>query len=131
MLKLLLLLATLSWVVAEPDASAAELMWKSRPLIVFVSGSGSDELKTQKQLFKELDSELQDRDMKLLVVTGDQHPWRERFDITDRSFEVVLVGKDGGVKMRATKPLDPKDVFGTIDQMPMRRREMRESHKRE
>jgi hypothetical protein len=39
--------------------------------------------------------------------------------------EVVLVGKDGGVKSRGPT-LDPAALFGEIDRMPMRRQEMRE-----
>ena len=39
--------------------------------------------------------------------------------------EVVLVGKDGGVKSR-DPALDPTALFGAIDRMPMRRQEMRE-----
>jgi hypothetical protein len=39
--------------------------------------------------------------------------------------EVVLIGKDGGVKSRAPA-LDPDALFGEIDRMPMRRQEMRE-----
>lgn len=37
---------------------------------------------------------------------------------------VVLVGKDGGVKRRAALDEDLATVFGLIDTMPMRRREM-------
>ncbi|MEM1404071.1 MAG: DUF4174 domain-containing protein [Pseudomonadota bacterium] len=37
---------------------------------------------------------------------------------------VTLIGKDGGVKYRAAS-LDLSDVFGIIDSMPMRVREMR------
>jgi len=36
---------------------------------------------------------------------------------------VVLIGKDGGVKYRATA-LDLDAIYGRIDQMPMRRAEM-------
>ena len=33
---------------------------------------------------------------------------------------VLLVGMDGGVKMREQGVIDAKTLFGTIDQMPMR-----------
>jgi hypothetical protein len=41
-------------------------------------------------------------------------------------FAALLVGKDGGVKRTSYEPLDTDDLFDQIDQMPMRRREMRE-----
>jgi hypothetical protein len=39
---------------------------------------------------------------------------------------VLLIGKDGGVKLRAEEPLPAAEFFALIDTMPMRRREMRE-----
>ena len=40
-------------------------------------------------------------------------------------FEVVLIGKDGGVKARTSDPEALKDFLALIDSMPMRRAEMR------
>lgn len=40
-------------------------------------------------------------------------------------FEVLLIGLDGGVKLRKTDLLTIQELFGTIDQMPMRISEMR------
>ena len=41
-------------------------------------------------------------------------------------FEIVLIGKDGGVKLRSKTPLDVETLYAVIDAMPMRRREMRD-----
>jgi hypothetical protein len=43
---------------------------------------------------------------------------------TDDRFAVLLVGKDGGVKLRSSRPVSAEDLFALIDTMPMRRREM-------
>lgn len=37
----------------------------------------------------------------------------------------LLIGKDGGIKMKEDYPLDLEKVFDRIDGMPMRRAEMR------
>ena len=37
--------------------------------------------------------------------------------------KVILVGKDGEKKLEHSGPIEPKDIFSTIDQMPMRERE--------
>jgi hypothetical protein len=103
------------------------MLWKFRPLIVFSSPGGEKLSRAQQALFEEMESQVADRDMKLLVVRQEDHPWRKRFSIQEKDFEVVLVGKDGGVKMRSNQPLTPAEVFQEIDRMPMRRREMRES----
>ena len=41
------------------------------------------------------------------------------------SFEVILIGLDGGVKLRQTQLLTLEKLFILIDGMPMRRAEMR------
>ena len=40
-------------------------------------------------------------------------------------FEVILIGLDGGVKLRQTKSLTTEKLFTMIDGMPMRRREIK------
>jgi hypothetical protein len=52
---------------------------------------------------------------------------RREFGIGRGDFAVVLVGKDGGEKLRSTEPLRSRDLLDRIDAMPMRRREMREN----
>ncbi|MDI1249127.1 MAG: DUF4174 domain-containing protein [Lacunisphaera sp.] len=42
------------------------------------------------------------------------------------AFSVVLIGKDGGEKLRQTTPLAPADLFALVDAMPMRQAEIRE-----
>jgi len=39
---------------------------------------------------------------------------------------VVLVGKDGGEKLRRGAAVDIDEIFSVIDAMPMRQREMEE-----
>ena len=51
---------------------------------------------------------------------------RRRFEIEKDSFVVILIGKDGGVKMVREDRLSLQEVFDRIDSMPMRRQEMRE-----
>lgn len=51
----------------------------------------------------------------LARLRGESHP----------DFEVVLIGKDGGVKARTSDPGALEDFLALIDTMPMRRAEMR------
>jgi len=41
------------------------------------------------------------------------------------SFSVILIGKDGGEKLRRHTPLSTAELFAVVDAMPMRRAEMR------
>jgi len=43
--------------------------------------------------------------------------------VTDGFFALMLVGKDGAVKFRSDKVVVPDEIFGLIDQMPMRQKE--------
>ncbi len=43
----------------------------------------------------------------------------------DASFAVLLVGRDGGVKLRRDAPVASSVIIALIDTMPMRRAEMR------
>jgi hypothetical protein len=51
---------------------------------------------------------------------------RRQFDVPLGIFTVILVGKDGGVKLRVNDPVKLADIFGLIDSMPMRQQEMRQ-----
>ena len=42
-----------------------------------------------------------------------------------RAFSVVLIGKDGGEKLRRDSFLTTRDLFAIVDAMPMRRAEMK------
>ena len=43
----------------------------------------------------------------------------------NKNFEVVLIGLDGGVKLRQTEILENEELFAVIDGMPMRKAEIR------
>ena len=48
----------------------------------------------------------------------------------DKSFEVLLVGLDGGIKLRQDQLVTTDKLFNLIDSMPMRQREMRRQNKK-
>jgi hypothetical protein len=110
--------------------------WKNR-LLVF-SGEGDDS-ERQKTLALESRDAYLDRNL-LVISLGDDSAtvivgeagvlpeaelFRQRFAMAAESFEVVLVGKDGGAKERRKAAFDTRELFGIIDAMPMRIREMR------
>lgn len=49
---------------------------------------------------------------------------------TDAGFEVILLGLDGGVKLRQNELLQLEKLYGTIDVMPMRRQEIKRKKQR-
>lgn len=96
--------------------------------LVVVVGQPSDARVTQQHAWLEQDAAaLRERD----VVVQDIAPEvarRERPELGVRSqtaFEVLLVGKDGGVKLRRAKPVETSEITALIDTMPMRQNEVR------
>ncbi len=57
--------------------------------------------------------------------TLDPAALRLRYGVKEGDFRLLLIGKDGGVKRTATKPVAPKGLFDQIDAMPMRQAEIR------
>jgi hypothetical protein len=51
---------------------------------------------------------------------------RQRFGVRAAGPRVVLIGKDGGVKLDQAAFVPLADIFGLIDSMPMRRQEMKD-----
>jgi hypothetical protein len=101
--------------------------WKARPVIVF--GSESNEaFRRQIALLFNAAPGLQERDMVVIQAEdgNDRHNLHALYGVPPQTFEVLLVGKDGGVKFRSNQPLEPEEIFRTVDAMPMRREEMRQ-----
>ncbi len=53
---------------------------------------------------------------------------RRRFHVRPNDFTVILIGKDGGEKLRSHQPVSLDILRSTIDAMPMRQEEMRSKH---
>lgn len=147
----LLSLAPLSLMAQSPsdtvDFRLDAHRWEHRLLFVFVPAEATDALDLQEDHFAGHDAGFRDRDLLLLTLQGAaegtvrdapgtaERPLTEaatqrlydRFDVPTDAFRVVLVGKDGTEKRRDAEPVTARSVFDTIDAMPMRQREMRES----
>jgi hypothetical protein len=113
--------------------------WKNRPVLVFGPAESDVRYRRQMQEFVGQDTELPDRDIVLFVLLWDgprsingqsltasaSDPLWHQFEVASDSFAVILVGKDGGVKLRSEEPVAAARIFDLIDGMPMRQAEMR------
>ena len=78
-------------------------------------------------------NEIMERDLVLLVYNGKEVLDRDGMttninpdNVTYGEFQgIILIGKDGGVKLRKKYIVEANEVFDLIDQMPMRRSEMK------
>lgn len=118
----------------------ASYKWKNRVLLVFAPSDQNTNYQQQVQLFKQHQQGLNERDLLLVTVlekgtsysnqqvidTASAAKLRQRFNINDNDFRVVLVGKDGGAKRQDSTVVQAETIFREIDAMPMRQQEMRQ-----
>jgi hypothetical protein len=122
------------------QAMAAELSdyrWERRPLLLFAPTDSDPRLVETMRRIEGSRCYFVDRDMVLgrILTEGtstlDGHvvdPTQAQrlvseFEIGADSFSVVLVGKDGGEKLRIADVSDLQAIYAVIDGMPMRARE--------
>ena len=130
------------WILTGKDAFSMDLTpfeWKNRLLLMFAPDDHNPHLKKLRSEIGRRHSEADDRDLVVFEVLesgpslmGDTElslsaagSLRDRFNIPRNAFVVVLVGKDGGVKLKSDERVTIEDVFDLIDSMPMRQNEMR------
>jgi hypothetical protein len=101
----------------------AEHKWRHRLLLVFAPDEADANLAEQKKLLEEGEAGFEERDLLPLFLLEDEEA-RDGFDVAERSFAAVLIGKDGTEKARFERPAESDELFRRIDGMPMRRREM-------
>lgn len=137
----------LPWLLAAlfaPPAFAgqpplAAWQWSARILLVFAPPGNSAALQSQRRLLAN-DSASAERDLLRVEVLGDQvaafpaaselpdaEALRRHYRVEPHDFEVLLIGKDGGVKLRQSAPVEACELYRLIDGMPMRRRESHEA----
>lgn len=141
------LLALLSVLCAfdRKDAVSMDLThfeWKNRLLFIFAPHSGHPHLKQIQAEISDAKAGVKDRDMVVFEVLEkdpshmsgsilpqpDAVALRKRFEIHPNTYALVLVGKDGGVKLKRNERVALNEIFELIDLMPMRRNEMRQKN---
>jgi len=126
--------------LGSATAVAADLddyLWESRPLLLFAPTAGDPRLAETLGRIDAGRCEFTERDMVLgVVVTAgsstlygqpidpdESRRLAEQYGVGRDDFTVVLVGKDGGEKLRIDDVPDLQTIYGVIDGMPMRGRE--------
>ena len=140
-IALAVIFLTTSAVLMPARAAAAELsdyLWQSRPLLVFAPTGNDPRLVETMRRIEASRCDFADRDMVLGRIVADgastldgqgvdtnqAQRLRSEFGIGTNSFSVVLIGKDGGEKLRVNDIPDLQAIYAVIDGMPMRGSEM-------
>lgn len=113
--------------------------WENRLVLIFAPTTTDTALTSQLATFEGREAASVDRDLLLgyfpagaagsfsgePVAASAGKTLREELGVAADGFTVLLIGKDGGVKLRSAKPLSADTIFATIDSMPMRQQETR------
>ena len=118
--------------------SLQSLRDNSRALLVFAPQPNNPQLEIQLRTLREHEAEAHERDLVAIALPynnpgpsaaqlspDEAEAVRRRFHVAPADFVVILLGKDGGAKLRSSKPLTMEKLNETIDAMPMRQDEMR------
>jgi len=121
------------------DIDLKDFLWKNRLVFIFADSKDNYQYKSFKKDWNSNITGIQDRDMILFEIINNKHTFLENKPISDKSlraitrqigtgakpFEIVLVGKDGSVKLRSSDS-SLNDIFYLIDSMPMRKHEIQQ-----
>ena len=113
------------------------LRGKNRVLVLYAPTAEHPEYVKQLRLLADSKPDLAERDLVQIARTdekmdaGTRDYLRRELNVPAGAFNLLLIGKDGGVKYRSTKATDPRQLFETIDAMPMRQSETRQRKKQE
>ncbi|AUH32220.1 DUF4174 domain-containing protein [Paracoccus tegillarcae] len=113
-------LTVLSAAETEPD----QFLWQQRPMVVFADTPQDPAFVEQMQAFERDPTMLIERDV---VVITDTDPAAEtvwRNTLHPRGFSLVLMDKDGQVKLRKPFPWSVREISRAIDKFPLRRQEI-------
>lgn len=126
-----LLAATLA---ANGQATLESLRHHARVLLIFTPTSNDGRAREQLRLLDPHREAAEDRELVTVMLSpgsetvfssAEQSAARKRFRIATSEFCILLIGKDGGEKLRSSQPIAWDQLAATIDAMPMRQTEMR------
>jgi hypothetical protein len=134
-----LLVAAGPTLAADSDAPLAQERGKTRPLIIIAPSSVDPALVSLKKALQEpanreafaqrnmvlytVVNTIGERNGKTMDAQATMALIRELKLGAGVQTKVILVGKDGEKKIEKSGAVDPKEIFATIDQMPMREQE--------
>ncbi|MBQ0803378.1 MAG: DUF4174 domain-containing protein [Sulfitobacter sp.] len=108
-------------------ADLSEFHWKKRPVLVFADSPDDPAYQEQMELLMEQQEDLLARDVIVLTDTDPAARSPLRLKMRPRGFMLVLVGKDGDIKLRKPRPWDVREITRSIDKMTIRQREIRDA----
>ena len=98
-----------------------------RRVLLFADKANDTTLIQQKQLLESDKAGCLERDIRIEIYITSQtdKTFLKKYNITQPQFTFLLIGKDGGIRLRSKKVIPKEQLFALIDVMPMRQDEMK------
>lgn len=117
--------------------------WKERLVLLIANDQENKSLQKQLAIFRTDQEGVKERKLFIYQITPGKYKngitpntnWEEsstlfkEFRKLNSDFEIILIGLDGGIKLRQEETISNKELFALIDGMPMRRAEIRKNKK--
>ncbi|SEQ24876.1 DUF4174 domain-containing protein [Thalassovita taeanensis] len=108
------------------EVELSQFLWIKRPIVVFADSPADPRFVEQ---MKFLAADVPGLILRDVVVLTDTQPAEKsalREKLRPRGFMLVLIDKDGQVKLRKPLPWDVREISRSIDKWPTRQQEIRE-----
>ena len=112
------------FVEVTKDTDLSSYRWTHRPIVVFANSTEDVNYTRQIKMLESGLNQLLVRDVVVLTDTNPSEVSPLRELLRPRGFGLLLIGKDGQVKLRKPFPWSARELSRAIDKMPMRRQEL-------
>ena len=112
------------FVEVTKDTDLSSYQWTHRPIVVFANSPEDVNYSRQIKMLESGLNQLLVRDVVVLTDTNPSEVSPLRELLRPRGFALLLIGKDGQVKLRKPFPWSVRELSRAIDKMPMRRQEL-------
>jgi hypothetical protein len=112
------------FVEVTKDTDLSSYRWTHRPIVVFANSPEDVNYTRQIKMLESGLNQLLVRDVVVLTDTNPSEVSPLRELLRPRGFALLIIGKDGQVKLRKPFPWSVRELSRAIDKMPMRRQEL-------
>ncbi len=137
----ILLLVFAGILPAQSNNPLEPFVWKNRVILILHAPEKADLANEQLELLVKQMPDLNERQLVIGVAVGvnelsiggellsanSSARLQQIYNPDGADFLLVLIGKDGGVKLRKSDLVTPQSIFDLVDSMPMRQSEMKKN----
>ncbi|HEY0275291.1 MAG TPA: DUF4174 domain-containing protein [Paenirhodobacter sp.] len=107
------------------EVSLPDFVWHKRPVVVFADSAADPAFQEQMRSLEATWTDLAARDVVIITDTDPAALTEVRRTLRPHGFSIVVIEKDGSVVQRKPTPRNGREIAQTIDKMPIRREEIR------